>query len=530
MTGAPRWHALSSQETLARQGTSPAGLEPEEAARRLADHGANELRQEAPVRPVTLLLEQFRSLLVVLLLAAAGVSGVVGEWADAIAILAIVVLNAAIGFYQEYSAERSLAALRRMTAPRARVRRGGKSLTVPAAALVPGDVVEMEAGDVVPADARLLEAVALTTVEAPLTGESEPAGKDPARLDGEDTPLAERRNMVFMGTSVGAGRAVAVVTGTGMGTEIGRIAGMLEDAAGDATTPLQSRLQAFGRVLVWGALGIVALVFLLGVFRGIDVFELLLTSVSLAVAAVPEGLPAVVTIALSVGVWRMAKRRALVRRLPAVETLGSADVICTDKTGTLTVGEMTVRRLETAHHAFDVSGEGYAPEGAILADGAEPARDELRELLTVFAGCNDAHLVHADGAWRVLGDPTEGALLAAAGKGGIRRELLEAETPRVGEVPFDSDRKRMTVVRRRGEARRALVKGAPEELLARCTALLGPDGVLPMRDADRDRILERSAAMAKGALRVLAAAYRDLGPGETLDAERLERDLVFAGL
>ena len=348
-----------------------------------------------------------------------------GEVVDAIAILAIVVLNAVIGFYQEFNAEKSIAALKKMTAPQAKVRRDGQVTSIPASGIVAGDILALEAGDLVAADARLLEAASLKCIESALTGESEAVTKQPATLEQGDVPLGDRENMVFMGTSVAAGTGQAVVVATAMNTELGRIAGLIEEAGAEERTPLQKKLESFGRVLVWAALGIVALLFGLGLLRGTKPFELFMTSVSLAVAAVPEGLPAVVTVALALGVLRMSRRRALVRKLPAVETLGSTTVICTDKTGTLTVGEMTVRALYVAGQSYEVTGEGYGPDGEVRFEGKKaeaPHAAPLLELATVLLGCNNAHLVQEEGTWKTVGDPTEGALLAAGVKAGGDRE------------------------------------------------------------------------------------------------------------
>ena len=532
--GSPAWHALGEDSVLRLLDSTRAGLSQEVAATRLETYGPNELKQAAPVRPLVLLLGQFKSLIVWLLVAAAIVSGLMSEWVDCIAILSIVVLNGLIGFYQEFSAERSLAALRRMTSPRARVRRDGRSISLPAALVVPGDLLEIEAGDLVPADARVLEAAALKTVEAALTGESEAVEKAAARLEREDAPLGDRRCMVFMGTSVAMGKGLALVVETGMRTEIGRIADLLTTAGAD-TTPLQQRLHSFGRVLVAASLGIVALIFGLGLLRGIPMLELFLTSVSLAVAAVPEGLPAVVTVALAVGVQRMASRRALVRKLHAVETLGAANVICTDKTGTLTVGEMTVRALWAGGTTYDVSGEGYGPEGSIRAEGASADAERtgaLRELMITFVGCNGASLTKQDGAWKVIGDPTEGALLTASAKLGLSSVDVERELSQVAEIPFDSDRKRMTVLRRRADGGLvALTKGAPDVLLSLCTRIRDSAGVRTMTDEDRSKVLARNAALAGRTLRVLAAASRDVEPGcDPSSVGSVERDLVFLGL
>jgi Ca2+-transporting ATPase len=527
---------LAVAETLAALGADRTGLSASEAARRLAEHGPNELREAAPISPWAIFLGQFRDLIVWILIVAGIVSGMLGEVADAIAILAIVVLNAVIGFYQEFSAEKSIAALKRMTAPLAKVWRDGAVTTVPAVAIVRGDVLELDAGDLVAADARLLEASSFKCIESALTGESDAVTKRAITVERPDAPLAERENMVFMGTSVANGSGRAVVVATAMDTEIGRIATLIHEAGADEGTPLQQRLEAFGQVLVWASLGIVAVLFVLGMLRGTHFFEMFMTSVSLAVAAVPEGLPAVVTIALALGVMRMSRRRALVRRLPSVETLGSTNVICTDKTGTLTVGEMTVRALYVAGQTFEVTGEGYEPDGEVRIEGeASDARHAapLLELASVLIGCNNAHLVLEDGTWKVIGDPTEGAMLSAAQKAGGRKEDLERQLPKRHEIPFDSDRKRHSVVRLLPDGRlRAFVNGAPDLLLARCSRILADTGIRAMTEADRAAIAAENTTLAAQALRVLGSAYRDLdlATPELLTAEDVERDLVFVGL
>jgi Ca2+-transporting ATPase len=530
------WHQQPAEETLASLGVTRSGLSAAEAAKRLTEYGRNELREAKPIRPWTIFLGQFKNLIIWILIGASVVSGALGEMVDAIAILAIVVLNAVIGFYQEFSAEKSIAALKKMTAPRAKVWRGGAVTSVPAAKIVPGDVLEFEAGDLVAADARLLEASSFKCIESALTGESDAVTKRAVTLDRADTPLADRENMVFMGTSVATGSGKAVVIATAMDTEIGRIATLIHEASAEEATPLQQRLEAFGRILVWASLGIVAVLFVLGVLRGTPFLEMFMTSVSLAVAAVPEGLPAVVTIALALGVLRMSRRRALVRRLPSVETLGSTNVICTDKTGTLTVGEMTVRALYVAGQTFEVTGEGYEPDGEVRFEGkASDARHAvpLLELANVLIGCNNAHLVLEDRAWKVIGDPTEGALLSAGHKAGGSKEHLEREMPKRHEIPFDSDRKRRSVVRLLPDGRlRAFINGAPDLLLDRCTKLLTATGVRMLTDADRAEITGKNSALAAQALRVLGSAYRDLDreSPETLTAEEIEQDLVFVGL
>ncbi len=530
------WYSQSADAVLAQFGSAATGLSATEAAQRLAADGPNELAEGRRISPLRIFLGQFKSLIIWILIAAGGISGVLGEVVDAIAILAIVVLNAVIGFYQEFNAEKSLAALKRMTAPQAKVRRDGHVATIPASGIVAGDILALEAGDLVAADARLLEAASLTCIESALTGESDAVRKQPAVLEQGDIPLGDRENLVFMGTSVATGTGQAVVVATAMRTELGRIAGLIEEADADKGTPLQRKLDSFGRILVWAALGIVALLFGLGLLRGTGLLELTMTSVSLAVAAVPEGLPAVVTVALSLGVLRMARRRALVRKLAAVETLGSTSVICTDKTGTLTLGEMTVRALYVADRSYEVTGEGYGPDGDVRFEGGKvdaSSSAPLLELATVLLGCNNAHLVKEDGAWHVIGDPTEGALLAAGAKAGGDRTRIEKELPKQYEIPFDSDRKRSAVIRRMPDGTvRALVNGAPGPLLERCTSLYTDTGVSPLTAQGRERILARTSDMAQQALRVLASAYRVLdnaSPAE-LTADAVEHDLVFVGL
>ena len=366
------WHSLSTEETLARLRSAATGLSTAEAATRLASNGPNELKEAKRIGMLQIFLDQFKNLIIWILIAAGVLSGVVGEVVDAIAILAIVVLNAVIGFYQEFNAEKSIAALKKMTAPHAKVRRDGAIRSIPASEIVTGDILALEAGDLVAADARLLEAASLKCIESALTGESDGVMKQPEALAQSEVPLGDRTNMLFMGTSVAAGTGQAVIVATAMRTELGRIAGLLEREAEDEGTPLQKKLDSVGHILVWVALGIVALLFGLGLLRGTELYELIMTSVSLAVAAVPEGLPAVVTVALALGVLRMSRRHALVRKLPAVETLGSTTVICTDKTGTLTAGEMTVRALYVAGQSYEVTGDGYGPDGEVRIEGRTP--------------------------------------------------------------------------------------------------------------------------------------------------------------
>ncbi len=535
-TPSPVWHNLPVEKVLEQMHVTAEGLSTEEAQQRVQQYGPNALREAKPIHPLAILLGQFNSLVIWLLIGAGVVSGLLGEWIDSIAILTIVVLNAIIGFFQEYKAERAIEALKKMTSPRARVRRDGSVVMLPAAEIVPGDIIELEAGDLVPADARLLDAASLKCVEAALTGESDAVNKHTAALEQAEVPLGNRRNIVFMGTSVAAGTGRAVVTATGMETEFGRIAGLLQEASFDEGTPLQKRLADVGRMLVWASLGVVGVIFILGFLRHIPLVELFLTSVSLAVAAVPEGLPAVVTVALALGVQRMARKRALVRKLPAVETLGSTSVICTDKTGTLTVGEMTVRALYVAEQNFTVTGEGYGPNGKILFNDASPdgqQSERLRSLLTLLVGCNGAHLSREGEKWTVIGDPTEGALLTVGMKVGLEQSAIETQFPRVREYPFDSDRKRMTTIRKLSDGRlQAMVKGAPDILLQRCTHILGAEGVRQISERDVQLVTARIAELTQSALRVLAAAYREIDEAEIRDAEAesIEQRLVFVGL
>ena len=525
------WHEMPVQDCLTALQASPSGLAKADIPARVTRYGLNELAEAESVRPWAILGRQFASLIVWLLLVAAAVSGFLGEWIDAGAIAFIVVLNAVVGFFQEYRAERAMAALRSMAAPHARVRRGGAVHDIASREVVPGDILVLEAGDLVAADARLLRSESLACGEAALTGESVPVDKRAEATVGRDAPLGDRTNLVFFGTAVSGGSGEAVVVATGMATELGAIAGLIRSTdSGD--TPLQRRLAAFGKVLVAVSLGLVGLLFLLGLARGIPSVELFLISVSLAVAAVPEGLAAVVTVALALGVQRMTRRRALVRRLAAVETLGSTSVICTDKTGTLTMNAMTVRTLQVAGLRYEVTGEGYAPTGTIHLQAASAAANTaaLDALLLIAGGCNAASLRQEAGEWIAIGDPTDAALLTVAAKGGWTQERIEREHGKVGERPFDGDRKRVTVIRRHGPALRALVKGAPDMLLACCTRLMTDGGERPMTSVDRAAIAVINGELADSGLRVLGAAQRDLPDAVLGDAASVERDLTWVGL
>lgn len=526
------WHEKSVEEVFKALGTGHDGLSTEEARRRLAEVGPNELRQEALISPFILFLHQFKEFLIIILLVAVAISGLLGEVVDAIVILAIVVLSAFLGFVQEYRASRALEALRRIAAPLADVVRDGQEQAIPARNIVPGDIVLLSVGDRVPADGRLVEEYNLKADESAFTGESEPVEKQTDPLP-KDLPLAERTNMVYAGTTIIYGRGVAVVVATGMQSELGKIAHLVQMEDG-RHTPLEDRMEEIGRRLGLGALAVVAVVVGAGLLRGEPLFAMFLWGVSLAVAAVPEALPAVVTAALTIGVQRMVRRHAIVRRLPAVETLGSVTVICSDKTGTLTKNEMTVRRLWIGEREIEVTGIGYAPEGKLLLDGQPLAPDvDVVLLARVAVLCNDAHLLRDDkGRHYILGDPTEGALLILAAKAGIEPEPTRIDYPRVEEIPFSPVRKRMVTLSQTPMGTGLVsMKGAPEVVLHRCTHYLVQGKPVPLTPEVRQQIMAANEKMALKALRVLGFAYREL-PSVKVEVpeEVLESDLIFLGL
>lgn len=528
------WFAMSGDDVLREFIVdSASGLSSDEVARRREQSGWNALAEAPPVPRWKKLLGQFKELVIWILIVAAVISGAMGEWIDTAAILAIVVVNGIIGYLQEEKAGRALAALQRLSAPMAKVIRNGTLQSVPARELVPGDRIELEAGDNVPADVRLLSGFGLRIQEAALTGESVPVDKDAVSVLNKNAPLGDRRNMAYMGTVTTAGKAAAVVVATGMDTELGHIAGLLQRSEPEST-PLQRRLAELGKVLVLVCLVIVVVIFALQLARGGQLLETLLVSVSLAVAAVPEGLPAVVTLTLALGLQRMVKRNALVRKLPSVETLGSVTVICSDKTGTLTRNEMTVREIVTGGKRFQVTGGGYAPHGQFLESRNEPINPhdepDLVQVLTTAARCNNATVSARDddaGSWQVIGDPTEGALVVAALKAGIQAHDREHQV--LHEIPFDSERKAMSVVLRGPDGTSVMhTKGAPEVILAKCIAERRGGKVEPLTDARRGEIMQANSEMASRALRVLALAYRD--HSETQGTEYAENELIFAGL
>jgi Ca2+-transporting ATPase len=569
----PLWHTLSPQEVLERLNVAENGLSEQEVASRLESYGPNQLT-EAP-RPgfLAMLWDQINNFVVILLIVASLISALLGDYLEAGAILAIVVLNAILGLIQERRAEEALAALKKLAAPEAHVLRGGSRISLPASGLVPGDIVYLESGNFVPADVRLLETVNLRIEEASLTGESLAVQKNAAMQLNHDSPLGDRKNTAFMGTTVAYGRGRGVVTDTGMNTQLGLIAAMLQSVESEET-PLQRRLDELGKTLSIAALLLVAVVFFVALFNYTDtgllfqnpleylsvsakeITEVFIIAVSLAIAAVPEGLPAVVTISLAIGMREMIRRHALIRKLASVETLGSATTICSDKTGTLTQNEMTVTRLWVDGRFVAVSGAGYAPQGEFLMDGKPVALSQHPGFLTALwlgAMNNDADVEAgqngAQKSYRVIGDPTEAALIVAAAKAGFGHAELESAYPRESEIPFDSERKRMVTVhsiidprpedpspfmdRKMQDWDVVAVKGAPDVVLKLCTAYQTVDDrVMPLDEPACKRILDANDSMTTDALRVLGVAYRiDRDVPETdLTPDMVEHELVFVGL
>jgi Ca2+-transporting ATPase len=537
------WHSLDKKKVLKKLNGSLKGLSREEAARRLEKFGYNELKERERVTPLEIFINQFRDVFVIMLLIATAISFVIGEVIDALTIAAIVVLNSTVGFVQEYRSEKAIEAMKKLTAPKARVLRDGRETIIPAKDVVPGDILLLDAGDRVAADARLLEVVELKTNEAVLTGESTPIEKVIEPLP-EDTPVSDRRNMVFMGTHVIYGRGKAVVIATGMNTEFGKIAEMVQTVE-EKETPLKQKLARFAKklgiiiVVISAIIFVLELyeIFVLGVGSGeaikgiVEAFE---TSVALAVSAVPEGLPAVVTVSLALGARELAKRNAIIRKLSSAETLGATTIICSDKTGTLTKGEMTVRKIYVDDKIVEVTGAGYEPKGDFIIEGKKlnlEKEGDLRLLLGASTLCSNASY---DGK-TVIGDTTEGALIVAAAKAGLWKEALEKKYPRIHEVPFTSERKRMTTVHRTVEGKIfAYMKGAPEVVLEYCTHIIRNEEIKELTKKERNKILQTNERMAREALRVLGVAFKELPPVDSpkkkFEAETLENKLVFIGL
>ncbi len=551
------WFALSQEEVLDRLATTPvSGLTDDEVKKRQEVHGLNQLREKPRATFLQLILAQLKSFVVILLIVASIISMVLGEWVDSGAILLIVILNAVLGVVQESRAEEALAALKKMAAPDAQVLRNGKRLSIPSPQLVPGDIVYLEAGNFVPADIRLLDAVNMRVEEAALTGESVPVQKNAAIMLDSNSSLGDRKNTTFMGTVISYGRGHGVVTSTGMHTQLGMIANMLQSVA-EEETPLQKRLDQLGKTLGWACLVVCALVFGVGILEGGNPLELFMIAVSLAIAAVPEGLPAIVTISLALGMREMIKRHALIRRLSSVETLGSATVICSDKTGTLTQNEMTVTRLWVDGQFVEITGQGYIPKGEFRVDDKKIDLKDFPAVgsaLWVGALNNDALLEESrneagETEYRMVGDPTEGSILVAAYKAGAGSSGLNKAYPRKNEIPFDSERKRMVTIHNIQDPRLedlspftdtvhkdkfvVAVKGAPDVVLKLCNHIQPMDDKSPrtLDEQARKTILDANDEMTKDALRVIGVAYRlESSAPQEMDANAIEKDLVFAGL
>ncbi|MGB9853815.1 MAG: cation-translocating P-type ATPase [Candidatus Bathyarchaeales archaeon] len=547
------WHALGTDEVLQELNVSREGLSSQEARERLAKYGYNEIKKVKRRTALHMFLDEFKDIFILLLIAATIFSAVIGYWemmhggefmeayADTITIGAIVVLCAVTGFVQEYRAEKAIEALKKLAAPKARVIRDGKEVIITASEVVPGDILALEEGDHVPADARLIEVVELKANEAVLTGESTPVNKELTVL-AEDTPISERRNMVFSATHIVYGRGKAVVTATGMNTEFGKIAEMVQTAE-EEETPLQKKLDRFASKIAKVVIAVCVLIFALEAFEVImqmhfeieGFIQAFMSSIALAISAVPEGLPAIVTIALALGAREFAKRNAIVRRLSSAESLGAVTVICSDKTGTITKGEMTVRQVYADGKLVEVTGVGYEPKGEFRqGEDAVKLEGDLKLLLQIGALCNNASLRRNDqnNMWEIFGDPTEGALIVAAAKAELEKEALEKTYPRVGEIPFTSERKRMTTIHKTPEGEiHAYMKGAPETVLERCTHIIEGGREKKLTDEKRKKILEVNEQLAGNALRVLAMAYKRLPATVTkYDEKTAETGMIFVGL
>jgi Ca2+-transporting ATPase len=519
------------------------GLDSSEVKTRLEKVGLNQLEEGKKRTVWNMLIDQFKDVLIIILLVSAIVSILLGEVTDAIVIAIIVILNAVMSVLQESKAEKSLDALKKMTVPETLVIRDGQQKKIKSPQLVPGDVVLLESGDRIPADLRLVEVTDMRIQESVLTGESEAVEKNTAKVQAEDTSLGDRSNMAYMGTSVIAGRGKGVVVATGMDTEMGQIAGMLQEQKKELT-PLQKKLNQVGKNLGIIILFVIAIVVLLGCLRGIAFFDMFMTGISLAVAAVPEGLPAVVTIVLALGVQQMIKRNVIIRRLPAVETLGATTVICSDKTGTLTQNQMTVQKLVTVDREIDVEGSGYEPFGQFKQNkkSIQTSDDKtLSLLLKAAALCNNSSLKQDpdNQHWDIIGDPTEGALIVAAAKAGYQEEDLKNKYPRLKELPFDSDRKRMSTIHQTPDGNTLLfVKGAPDQIIERCKSYMDNDKTEQLTESIKQKISEQNKELASSALRVLAVAYREITPSEKekldnkekFDIDKTENQLTYLGL
>ncbi len=534
MSSEESWHAIEAQEALSHIKSEKTGLSSTEAVERLKKYGPNQLAAGEKTSPLKIFLGQFKSILILILIAAAAVSFATGHQFDASIILIIVVISASLGFVQEYRAEKALEALTKMLVPTASVLRDGIEVQVPSKDIVPGDILVLKEGDKIAADARLIETYNLYVNEASLTGESVPVEKNTEKV-AKDAAILDKKDMVFSGTAVTSGKAKALVVMTAMNTEFGKIAKQVS-AVEKKETPLEKRTKEIGKWLGLAALAVSITVIVLGVLRGLALLDMILFGIALAVAAVPEALPAIVTGSLAIGMYKMAKRNALIRKMPAVETLGSTTVICTDKTGTLTKGEMTVRKVYAVGTTVDVSGVGYSPQGAFDEKNKATTKTECFSLLMKGAVlCNDANVVQEGDTWVVKGDPTEGALVVAALKAGIQIEELRRAYPRIDEFPFSSDRKRMTTIhspQQQADSKKLIfMKGAPEIILRYCSRIFGETETEELTEQSLKAVLAVNEEMASGGLRILGIAYKEIS-GDLINCkeETAESELVFLGL
>jgi Ca2+-transporting ATPase len=519
-----KFHSVTSEEALKHLSSTLDGLTEREADERLSQYGLNEIRRSRKISPIKIFLAQFNSFIVYILIAAVLISSLLQEYIDGVVIIAILIVNAVLGFFQEYRAEKAIESLKKMAAHQATVIRDGRKMRISSTKLVPGDVIAFESGDRIPADARIIEEHLLEVMESSLTGESHPVSKDSAPIDDTST-LGDMKNMVFGGTNIANGSGKAVVVKTGMGSEMGKIAESIESVEDDET-PLQKKLNILGRRLGVLTLVICGIIILFGIFRGGNILEIIMMGVSLAVAAVPEGLPIVVTIALALGVKRMAAQNALVKRLPSVETLGCTTVICTDKTGTLTRNEMTVKKLFINNTIIDITGTGYGASGEFFSSGEKINPSPVELLLRIGALNNDSALSEKDG---VIGDPTEACLIVSAAKAGLEKAGLEEKFPRINEVPFDSERKRKSTVHRTSEGLVMYTKGAPDVVLNLCSKVNINGKVLPLTDDTLTTANETIQRFSSQALRVLAFAYKPMISDKHVDKSD-EKELIFVGL
>lgn len=511
------YYAKAIPDVLKLLGTGKEGLTQIEVEKRISKYGYNDLKETAKISPIKIFLSQFTDFLIIILFAAMVVSYLAGEKLDAGVIGAILIVNGVLGFVQEYRAEKAIQALKKLASLQAVVLRDGKEVKIDAKNLVPGDIILLETGEKIPADSRVIESINLQAQEASLTGESLPIKKG-VFIEKEGTSVADRRNMVFAGTIITAGRGKAVVTETGMKTEIGKIAEMIQEE-GIKFTPLQTKLEHLSKFLGILTIIVCTIVFFAGILIGIDKIQMFMIAVSLAVAAIPEGLPAIVTISLAIGIQRMVKRNALIRRLPSVETLGSTTVICTDKTGTLTLNQMTVKKIFSNDKIITVSGSGYKPEGDFFYEGKYIHPKEIELLLRIGALCNNSRIDNNE----VIGDPTEGCLIISAEKSGLKKEELDLKYPRIGELEFTSERKRMSTLNKVGGKNFVYCKGAPDIILDYCDRIYKNGKIERLSSLEKKNILKVNEAFARQALRVLGFAYKESGHLE-------ENDLIFVGL